>query len=208
MQDPGQSGASLERPGEDRMRDLVAPGVLAFVLAQDRDRLARKHAYHRLPHREFEEYGCKVRSLNDRGDDSPKGELTDGILDQLAKFERAKTAERTCRSKLQKAREGKVLAVHGPRTDSGTTKEQKPSLVLVSRNAGDVHVYRHGRWSVAISAAAGLEALEFVQCFIEAALYRGLVAGELGEGVRAVAVPYERQTELRHLRTPHISVGF
>jgi DNA invertase Pin-like site-specific DNA recombinase len=55
-----------------------------------------------------------MRSLNDRGDDSPEGELTDGILDQLAKFERAKTAERTCWSKLQKAREGKVLAVHGP----------------------------------------------------------------------------------------------
>src|SRR5215211_5780769 len=78
-----------------------------------------------------------------------------------------------------------------PRTDSGTTKEQKPSLVLVSRNAGDVHVYRHGRWSVAISAAAGLEALEFVQCFIEAALYRGLVAGELGKGVRFVRVADE-----------------
>jgi DNA invertase Pin-like site-specific DNA recombinase len=49
-----------------------------------------------------------MRSLNDRGDDSPEGELTDGIPDQLAKFERAKTAERTCWSKLQQAREGKV----------------------------------------------------------------------------------------------------
>jgi len=69
-----------------------------------------------------------MRSLNARGDDSPEGELTDGILDQLANFERAKTAERAHRSKLQKAREGKALAVHGPRTDSGTTQEQKPSL--------------------------------------------------------------------------------
>jgi site-specific DNA recombinase len=114
MQDPGQSGASLEGPGMDRVRDLVAAGVITFVLAQDRDRLARKPAYHYLLHREFEEYSCKMRSLNDRGDDSPEGELTDGILDQLAKFERAKTAERTRRSKLQKAREGKILAVHGP----------------------------------------------------------------------------------------------
>jgi DNA invertase Pin-like site-specific DNA recombinase len=66
-----------------------------------------------------------MRSLNDRGDDSPEGELTDGIPDQLAKFERAKTAERTRRIKLQKAREGKVLAVHGPRTDSGTNEGTK-----------------------------------------------------------------------------------
>src|SRR5829696_5993311 len=82
------------------------------------------------------------------------------------------------------------------------------SLVLIFRNAGDVHVYRHGRWSVTISAAGGLEALEFVQCFVEAALNAGLVTGELGEGVRAVAVPYEGQTERRRVRTPHISVGF
>ena len=98
----------------DRVRDLVASGVITFMLPQDRDRLARKPAYHYLLHREFEQYRCNLRSLNDRGDDSPEGEPTDGILDQLAKFERAKTAEGTCRRKLQKARESKVLAVHGP----------------------------------------------------------------------------------------------
>jgi site-specific DNA recombinase len=63
MQDPGQSGASLERPGMDHVRDLVAAGVITFVLAQDRDRLARKPAYHYLLHREFEEYSCEMRSL-------------------------------------------------------------------------------------------------------------------------------------------------
>src|ERR671932_726581 len=108
--DSGQSGASLERPGMDRVRDLVAAGGVSVVLAQDRDRIAREPAYHYLLRREFEEHGTKIRALNDRGDDSPEGELTDGTLDQLAKFERAKTAERTRRGKLQRAREGKVLA--------------------------------------------------------------------------------------------------
>jgi site-specific DNA recombinase len=93
VSDPGQSEASLERPGMDRVRDLVAAGDVSVVLAQDRDRFAREPAYHYLLRREFEEYGTKIRALNDRGDDSPEGELTDGILDQLAKFERAKTAE-------------------------------------------------------------------------------------------------------------------
>jgi hypothetical protein len=78
-------------------------GVISFVLAQDRDRLARKPAYHFLLHWEFEEHSCKMRPLNDRGDDSPEWELTNGILDQLAIFTRAKTAESTRRSKLQKA---------------------------------------------------------------------------------------------------------
>src|ERR671913_738913 len=109
VSDPGQSGASLERPGMDRVRDLVAAGGISMVLAQDRDRFAREPAYHYLLRREFEEQGTKIRALNDRGDESPEGELTDGILDQLAKFERAKTAERTRRGKLQKGKKGKLI---------------------------------------------------------------------------------------------------
>jgi site-specific DNA recombinase len=109
VQDAGQSGASLERPGMDRVRDLVAAGGVSVVLAQDRDRFAREPAYHYLLRREFEEHGTKIRALNDRGDDSPEGQLTDGILDQLGKYERAKIAERTRRGMMRKAREGRVV---------------------------------------------------------------------------------------------------
>src|SRR5215217_2306034 len=112
--DPGQSGASLERPGMDRVRDLVAASGVFVVLAQDRDRFSREPAYTYLLKREFEEHGCKMRALNNRGDDSPEGELMDGVFDQFAKFERAKTAERSRRGKLRKAREGKIIATSTP----------------------------------------------------------------------------------------------
>ena len=102
VSDPGQSGASLERPGMDRVRVLVAVGGVSLVLAQDRDLLTREPAYLYLLRREFEEHGTKIRALNDRGDESPEGKLTDGILDQLGNVERAKTAERTRRGKLRK----------------------------------------------------------------------------------------------------------
>src|SRR5829696_2342125 len=52
--DPGKSGASLARPGMDRVRDLVAAGGVSVVLAQDRDRFAREPAYHYLLKKEFE----------------------------------------------------------------------------------------------------------------------------------------------------------
>jgi site-specific DNA recombinase len=94
----------------DRVRDLVGAGNVSVVLAQDRDRFTREPAYHYLLRREFEEYGARMYALNDRGDDSSEGELTEGILDQLAKFERAKTAERTRRGKVRKAKEGKIVA--------------------------------------------------------------------------------------------------
>ena len=110
VQDPGHSGVSLERPGMDRVRDLVQAGDISVVLAQDRDRIAREPAYHYLLRQEFAKHGCRLRALNDRGDDSPEGELTDGILDQLAKFERAKFAERSRRGRTRKAREGRAVS--------------------------------------------------------------------------------------------------
>jgi site-specific DNA recombinase len=111
VSDPGYSGAYLDRPGLDQVRGLVegTPGGVSVVLAQDRDRIAREPAYLYLLREEFLRHGCALRALNDRGDDSPEGQLTDGILDQLAKFERAKTAERTRRRSRRKAAEGKVL---------------------------------------------------------------------------------------------------
>jgi site-specific DNA recombinase len=105
--DPGQSGASLERPGMDRVRDLVAADGVSVVLAQDRDRFAREPAYLYLLREEFGGYSCKLRALNDRGDESPEGELTDGILDQLARFERLKIAERSRRGQAQEGTRGK-----------------------------------------------------------------------------------------------------
>jgi site-specific DNA recombinase len=150
--DPGHSGASLERPGMDKVRDLVAVGGVSVVLAQDRDRFAREPAYHYLLKREFEEYGCKLKALNDRGDDSPEGELTDGILDQLAKYERAKVAERMRRGKLCKVREGRVIrtgrAPFGFRyTETGDSLlVHEPEMAVVEK------IFRHAADGVAVMA--------------------------------------------------------
>src|SRR5215207_423467 len=68
VKDAGQSGASLERPGMDRVRDLVAGGGVSAVLAQDRDRFAREPAYLFYLREEFAEYNTAIRAMNDRGD--------------------------------------------------------------------------------------------------------------------------------------------
>ena len=107
--DPGESGVSLQRPGMDRVRDLVDAGGINVVVAQDRDRIARKPAYNYLLQEELTERGCELRALNDYGDDSPEGKLMRGIQDQFAEYEHAKIFERTRRGKLKKAKEGKLL---------------------------------------------------------------------------------------------------
>jgi site-specific DNA recombinase len=69
VQDPGQSGANLERPGMDRVRDRVTAGGVSAVLTQDRDRFACEPAYPHLLGEEFALRGWALKSLNDRGDD-------------------------------------------------------------------------------------------------------------------------------------------
>ena len=45
FQDEGYSGATLARPGLERLRDLAAEGQIETVLVYAPDRLSRKYAY-------------------------------------------------------------------------------------------------------------------------------------------------------------------
>ncbi len=108
--DPGYSGAYLERPGLDRVRELVEAGGVDVVLAQDRDRFSREPALLWFLKTDLAKHGTALRALNDSGEDTPEAQLTDGLMDQIAKYNRANIARMARRGKLQKAREGKVVA--------------------------------------------------------------------------------------------------
>jgi site-specific DNA recombinase len=91
------SGASLDRLGLDALRDAVSAGGVDVVLAQDGDRFSREPAHYYVLGEEFLQHRTSLKALSYYGDDSPEGVLTDGILDQHARFERAKAAEGTRR---------------------------------------------------------------------------------------------------------------
>ncbi len=113
--DPGQSGASLVRPGLDRARDLVAEGGVSVVLAQDADRITRDPAHRAFLDEEFDHLGTRLVALDDWGDDTHEGELLKYLKGWVSKGERLKTTERTRRGKLQKVRQGKIIATMKPR---------------------------------------------------------------------------------------------
>ncbi len=116
VEDKGFSGAYLERPGLDRVREMVTADEVEAVVVLFRDRIARG-VYAQLLAEEFRQHGARLIALNSRGDDSPDGELGDNILDVIAAWERKKIAERMNRGKRRKAREGKIVA--GPRPNYG-----------------------------------------------------------------------------------------
>jgi site-specific DNA recombinase len=109
VEDGAFSGGTLTRPGLDRVRELVAADRVDAVAALYRDRFARG-IYAQLLQAEFAEHGTRLVALNSQGDDSPDGELADGIMDVISGWERKKIAERTRRGKLRKDREGKSVS--------------------------------------------------------------------------------------------------
>jgi site-specific DNA recombinase len=100
-----------------RVRDLVAAGRVAVVLALDRDRLARKVVLNLVLEEELARHNCELRVLNDYAGDSPEATLMRGIQGQFAEYERAKIVERTRRGKERKAREGRIM--RGPKPPYG-----------------------------------------------------------------------------------------
>jgi site-specific DNA recombinase len=109
VEDGAWSGSFLTRPGLDRVRELAAGGGVHAVAALYRDRFARG-IYTQLLAAELAEHGTSLIALNSQGDDSPDGELADGIMDVISGWERKKIAERTKRGKLRKARAGKSVS--------------------------------------------------------------------------------------------------
>src|SRR5215210_4587888 len=109
VREEGWSGAYLERPGLDRVRDLVEDGGVAVVVAQDADRITRDPAHRAFLDGEFERFGTRLVALDDWGDDTHEGELLKFLKGWVSKGERLKISERSRRGMLRKAREGKVI---------------------------------------------------------------------------------------------------
>jgi site-specific DNA recombinase len=97
VEDKGFSGASLERPGLDTIRDLVASGGVSVVLAQDADRITRDPSHRAFLDDEFERFGTRLLALDDWGDDSHEGELLRYLKGWVSKGERLKISERSRR---------------------------------------------------------------------------------------------------------------
>jgi len=106
--DEAYTGSTLIRPGLERLRDLVAQGLIEIVLCYEPDRLARKYAYQVLLLEEFARGGAEVRFVHGRQAGTPEDELLLQFQGMIAEYERAQIIERTRRGKLHRARTGMV----------------------------------------------------------------------------------------------------
>jgi site-specific DNA recombinase len=112
--DRGYSGARLDRPALDRLRDDAQAGAFGLVAIHTPDRLARKYAYQALLLDELRRSGCQVVFVQHPISDNPNDQLLLPIQAAVAEYERAVLGERFRRGKLHKARAGQYVAHVAP----------------------------------------------------------------------------------------------
>ena len=108
FEDEGYSGATLERPGLERVRDLAAEGQIQVVLAYAPDRLSRKYAYQILLIEEFARHGVETLFVKAPQGDSAEDQLLVQFQGMIAEYERAQILERSRRGKRHRAHSGEI----------------------------------------------------------------------------------------------------
>jgi site-specific DNA recombinase len=113
FEDEGYSGATLERPGLERVRDLAAEGQIQAVLVYSPDRLSRKYAYQILLIEELARHGVETRFLNAPRAATAEDQLLVQFQGMIAEYERAQILERSRRGKRHRARAGEISVLSG-----------------------------------------------------------------------------------------------
>src|SRR5712664_646896 len=113
FEDEGYSGATLVRPGLERVRDLAAEGQIQAILVHAPDRLSRKYAYQVLLTEEFARAGVEVLFVKAPRNATAEDQLLLQFQGMIAEYERAQILERSRRGKRHRAREGQVSVLSG-----------------------------------------------------------------------------------------------
>lgn len=143
FQDEGYSGASLVRPGLERLRDVVAEGQIEAVLIYSPDRLSRRYAYQVLLCEEFARHGVDVVFIKSAKATTPEEELLLQFQGMIAEYERAQIAERSRRGKRHRAKAGSVNVLSGAPYGFRYHKKTQSSMAYYEPIEKEAQVIRH-----------------------------------------------------------------
>ena len=140
FRDDGYSGASLKRPGLDRLRDRAAMASFDTIFVTDPDRLARKYVHQMILMEELQKHGCRVEFIDRPMSQDPHDQLLLQIRGAVAEYERTLIAERMRRGRQRQFQAGKMLPwtrAHGyrmaadrPRDPSGVYQDTAEAAVV------------------------------------------------------------------------------
>src|SRR5271169_1679942 len=113
FEDEGYSGATLIRPGLEKVRDLAAEGQIDAVLVHSPDRLSRKYAYQVLLMEELARNNVETLFIKAPQTATPEDQLLLQFQGMIAEYERAQILERSRRGKRHRALQGVINVLSG-----------------------------------------------------------------------------------------------
>ena len=113
IEDEGYSGATLVRPGLERVRDLAAEGQIDAVLVYSPDRLSRKYAYQVLLIEELARHNVETVFIKEPQTATAEDQLLLQFQGMIAEYERAQIVERSRRGKRHRAKTGCINVLSG-----------------------------------------------------------------------------------------------
>ncbi|MDP9316239.1 MAG: recombinase family protein [Chloroflexota bacterium] len=105
----GFSGATLNRPGLDELRDHASMADFDVVVITAPDRLARRYVHQVLLLEELQQRGCRVEFVERPMSTDPNDQLLLQIRGAVAEYEHTLITERMRRGKVAKLRAGHLL---------------------------------------------------------------------------------------------------
>src|ERR687887_2579204 len=109
FRDDGHSGAKLDRPGLDALRDHAARAAFDMVLVTAPDRLARNFVHQMVVLEELQRRGVPVVFIDRPLTDDPHEQLVTQIRGAVAEYERTLIADRMRRGRQARLRSGHLL---------------------------------------------------------------------------------------------------
>lgn len=113
-QDDGWSGAFINRPALDLMRQAAKLRKFEILYVYDKGRLSRKFVHQEIILDELRKLEIEFKSLHDVNGKSPEEMAMSGVMGIFHEYERTKTAERFRLAKLNKVSNGHLLGYNPP----------------------------------------------------------------------------------------------
>ena len=107
--DDGYSGAYLERPAMDELREALRSKVYDTVICYDPDRLSRNLSHQLIITDDIDRSGAELIFVSVKFERSAEGRLFYSMRGAFSAYEREKIRERTMRGKRGKLKTGKVI---------------------------------------------------------------------------------------------------